>query len=90
MPWSSEGTFEEGGLIEIQTVLQTNHGGYVIVGVCANYENPTQACFDANKLEFVEDVLYGAPKDVNYPDRGYLVPTIKGARTLLPDCKYQV
>ena len=25
-------------------------------------------------LEFVEDSLYGAPQDVNYPERGYVAP----------------
>uniref|UniRef100_A0A7S1Y7U5 Chitin-binding type-4 domain-containing protein n=1 Tax=Grammatophora oceanica TaxID=210454 RepID=A0A7S1Y7U5_9STRA len=80
MPWNSEATYEEGGLIEVETVLQTNHGGHIVVGVCADYENPTQACFDANRLEFVEDALYGAPKDINYPDRGYLAPQTSAAQ----------
>jgi len=34
----------------------------------------TQGCFQANPLEFVEDLLYGSPKDVNYPYRAYMAP----------------
>jgi hypothetical protein len=74
MPWSSEITLQEGGLITVESVFNTNHGGHIVVSVCANVLNPTQACFDANRLEFVEDALYGAPKDIHYPERGYLAP----------------
>jgi len=35
---------------------------------------PTKECFDENKLTFLSDELYGAPRDVNYPERGYLAP----------------
>ena len=37
-------------------------------------ETATQACFDANPLVFESDDLYGAPKDPNYPGRGYIAP----------------
>lgn len=30
-----------------------------------------QACLDAHPLEFVQDLSYGIPKDVNHPERAY-------------------
>jgi len=35
---------------------------------------PTKECFDENKLTFISDESYGAPQDMNYPERGYLAP----------------
>ena len=32
----------------------------------------TQDCFDSHPLEFMEDVLYGMPKDEVYTDRAYV------------------
>ena len=39
---------------------------------------PNEACFDSHILEFVSDELYGAPKDVNHPERGYVAPPSDG------------
>jgi hypothetical protein len=33
--------------------------------------NLDQDCLDAHPLEFVEDLTYGVPKDVNHPERAY-------------------
>ena len=56
--------------------LTAHHKGHVQVSVCpdADVLNPKQECFDANRLEFVRDPLYGAPRDANYPERGYVAP----------------
>ena len=35
---------------------------------------PTQECFSNGALAVVEDLLYGAPPDVNYPERAYIAP----------------
>ena len=75
MPFISQGTYAPGGTILVESVFTANHEGHIVVGICPNVANPTQECFDANQLEFVEDPLYGAPKDVNYPERGYIAPT---------------
>ena len=74
MPFISQGTYAAGGTILMESVFTANHEGHIVVGLCADVANPTQACFDSNQLEFVEDPLYGAPKDVNYPERGYIAP----------------
>lgn len=39
---------------------------------------PDEACFDSHVLDFVSDELYGAPKDSNYPARGYVAPSSGG------------
>jgi hypothetical protein len=31
-------------------------------------------CFEQNKLTFVEDLIYGANYDPNYPHRAYIAP----------------
>ena len=75
MPFISQGTYAAGGTIMVESILTANHRGHFVMGLCADVANPTQACFDSNQLEFVEDPLYGAPKDVNYPERGYIAPS---------------
>lgn len=41
----------------------------------SSQDAPTQECFDENPIMFMEDMLYGAPADKNYPDRAYIAPT---------------
>jgi len=57
-------------------VLTAHHKGHFVLKACpvSPGEIPSQGCFDANPLEFVSDELYGAPKDVNFPDRAYIAP----------------
>jgi hypothetical protein len=57
-------------------VLTAHHKGHFVLKACSISpgEIPSQACFDANPLEFVSDELYGAPKDVNFPERAYIAP----------------
>ncbi|KAL7548412.1 hypothetical protein ACHAWF_011703, partial [Thalassiosira exigua] len=38
------------------------------------WEVASQECFDQHPLIFVEDNIYGAVPDVNYPERAYLPP----------------
>jgi len=71
IPWNSQGVYTEGQIITVKSYLSTNHKGHMDLMLCPDSENPTQECFEANPLEFVEDLKYGAPKDVNYPNRGY-------------------
>ena len=58
------------------TQITAHHKGHFEFYACAITagQSPTQACFRANPLEFVEDLLYGSPKDVNYPYRAYIAP----------------
>ena len=64
--------YEEGAVIDVESVLTAHHKGHFELKACpvAPGEAPTQSCFDENKLEFVEDVLYNAPADPLYPERG--------------------
>ncbi|KAL3908279.1 MAG: hypothetical protein SGILL_008543 [Bacillariaceae sp.] len=71
MPWISQQEYEEGQVIEVHSHLTANHAGHMMVRACAMGKDSTQECFNANKLEFVEDVSYGMPKDPAFPDRGY-------------------
>ena len=63
-------------MIDVESVLTAHHKGHFEVKACsvAPGEAPTQACFDQHRLTFVEDVLYGAPADPLYPERGEELP----------------
>ena len=69
--------YEEGAVIDIESVLTAHHKGHFELKACpvAPGEVPTQACFDSNKLTFVEDKLYGALPDPLYPERGEIYST---------------
>jgi hypothetical protein len=58
------------------TQITAHHKGHFEFYACriTAGESPTQACFRANPMEFVEDLLYGSPKDINYPYRAYMAP----------------
>lgn len=73
MPWISQNTFAEGGIITVKSFLHTHHAGHMTLSLCPDGPTSAQACFDApeNKLMFVNDPLYGMPQDPNYPERGY-------------------
>ena len=77
LPWLTEATYSTGSVIDIEVVLTAHHQGHFEFKACP-VENlqgvASQACFDEHPLEFVMDVLYGAPKDANYPVRAYLAP----------------
>jgi len=66
----------------MEFVFTANHKGHHVTFACPDFHNPTQECFDQYPLEFIEDKsmeVYGtdanAPKDSNYPNRGYVNPT---------------
>jgi len=71
IPWNSQETYIEGQIISVKSYLNAHHKGHMDLMLCPDGENPTQECFEANPVEFVEDAKHGAPKDVNYPERGY-------------------
>jgi hypothetical protein len=71
MPWISQQEYEEGQVIEVHSHLTANHAGHMMIRACAMGKESTQECFNNNRLEFVEDVAFGMPKDPAYPDRGY-------------------
>ena len=74
MPVNIQGTFQQGQEIELDAVITAHHKGHFEYKACPIKpgEVPTQACFDAYPLEFVEDKIYNAPKDTNYPERAYI------------------
>jgi len=75
-----QATYHAGQEIVIDVVLTAHHKGHFVYNVCPidpnqfPMESPSQACFNENPLEFVEDLLYGAPKDSNFPERAYVAP----------------
>jgi len=72
MPWESQATYTIGQEIRIDTLVTAHHFGHFEVKACGNGRDSTQACFDANPLEFVEDDAYGMPKDEIYKGRAML------------------
>eukprot|EP00590_Aulacoseira_subarctica_P007437 CAMPEP_0172436386 /NCGR_PEP_ID=MMETSP1064-20121228/71696_1 /TAXON_ID=202472 /ORGANISM="Aulacoseira subarctica , Strain CCAP 1002/5" /LENGTH=495 /DNA_ID=CAMNT_0013184787 /DNA_START=261 /DNA_END=1748 /DNA_ORIENTATION=+ len=75
LPPKIQATYVKGQQIDLQVVLTAHHKGHFTYSACAlsaGQTTATQQCFDANKLMFVKDNLYGAPKDTRYPDRAYI------------------
>jgi hypothetical protein len=74
MPNNIQATYNQGEEIDFEAVLTAHHKGHFTYKACPiqGDELPTQACFDSNPLIFVQDNLYGAPPDPNYPDRAYI------------------
>jgi len=75
LPPKIQATYVKGQQIDLQVVLTAHHKGHFTYSACAlktGETTATQQCFDANPLTFVQDNLYGAPKDPSYPDRAYI------------------
>jgi len=85
MKWQSQATYTQGQVITIEAVLTAHHKGHFELYACA-LKNPeevaTKSCFEENPLKFVKDVLYGSPKDKNYPMRAYVAPNDGNANTI--------
>lgn len=66
--------YEEGAVIDIESVLTAHHKGHFELKACAIApgEIATQECFDNHPLTFVNDELYGAPPDPLYTERAYI------------------
>lgn len=75
--------YQPGSEIDIEVVLTAHHKGHFELKACPlnPYEVPTKDCFDKpeHKLTFVSDELYGAPPDVNHPERAYIPPSSIGS-----------
>jgi len=70
--WNSNGSiYGEGDIITINSFLTAHHTGHMEARACPMGRGSTQECFDANVLEFVEDLAYSMPKDEDHPERGY-------------------
>eukprot|EP00522_Entomoneis_paludosa_P013138 CAMPEP_0172452308 /NCGR_PEP_ID=MMETSP1065-20121228/10024_1 /TAXON_ID=265537 /ORGANISM="Amphiprora paludosa, Strain CCMP125" /LENGTH=195 /DNA_ID=CAMNT_0013204351 /DNA_START=212 /DNA_END=795 /DNA_ORIENTATION=+ len=79
VPWTSQAIYTQGQYIDIDMVLFNNNGGHAEFEVCSVDDgSPTQTCFANHPLTFEEDLLYGAPKDPNYPYRAYVAPDSHG------------
>ena len=76
MPADPQLQYAQGQEIEVDVVLTAHHMGHFEFFACPVVEGeiPTGDCFEEYPLEFVSDPLYGAPKDINYPERAYIAP----------------
>jgi chitinase len=76
LAWSSQATYVEGQIIEVTAHLPAHHDGHFVMRGCPEGTNPSESCFSQYVLEFMEDTSpdsqYKAPKDLNYPERGYV------------------
>lgn len=66
--------YEEGAIIDIESVLTAHHLGHFEVKACPiiTGEVATQECFDAHPLMFISDEFYNAPADPLYPGRAHI------------------
>jgi len=72
MPWISQATYNPGDIIQVDSYLTAHHKGHFEVKGCPLGRESSQECFNAYPLEFVEDLLFGMPKDLAHPGRGHL------------------
>lgn len=71
MPTKIQAEYTQGQDVVLDVTLTAHHKGHFVFSACpiSPGEIPTQECFDANQLTFVEDLLHGANYDPNYPGR---------------------
>jgi len=71
MPNVVQASYSTGSTVEFESILTAHHWGHFTLKACpiSPGQVPSQSCFDSNPLTFVEDTLYGAPSDPNYPER---------------------
>mmetsp|Transcript_3313 Transcript_3313/g.7203 ORF Transcript_3313/g.7203 Transcript_3313/m.7203 type:complete len:518 (+) Transcript_3313:241-1794(+) len=84
MPLNVQATYEQGATIDVEVVLTAHHRGHFEFKACPLAQHgdvPTQDCFDDYELEFVEDLIYGAPKDDAHPCRAYIPPATDSTET---------
>jgi len=90
----AQAIYTEGQIIDMEFVFTANHNGHHVTYACPDFDNPTKECFQQYPLEFIEDIsvqAYGtnanAPKDNNFPHRGYVNPGASHTRMRfkLPD-----
>lgn len=62
MPWISQEAYTEGQVITVSMTLTAHHAGHMELKACPNGRASDQACFDANPLEFVDDIAFQMPK----------------------------
>ena len=70
-------TYNQGAVIEVESVLTAHHKGHLQVSVCAG--ELSEDCFNANMLTFVEDVSGYEKKanvDVLHPERAHIYPAV--------------
>jgi hypothetical protein len=79
MPWLSQGYYDEGGEIIIESYLDTHHNGHMEARVCVINDADPNSCttpehFAGKELVFELDLALGGhtpmPKDQNYTERG--------------------
>jgi len=74
MPMNIQETYVEGSIVDLESALTAHHKGHIELRGCAiEYgEVAQQSYFDDNPFVFIEDNLYEATPDANYPERAYL------------------
>jgi hypothetical protein len=75
-----QATYTSGQTIDLHVSLTAHHKGHFTFKACpiSSGQQPTQACFDANRLKFISG--HGANFDPNYPDRAYIPPAPPGTQ----------
>jgi len=72
--WQSQAVYSQGSIITTKVAITAYHKGFFEFYACPRNQPNTEACFKQYPLTFVQDKLYGAVKDNNYPMRAYASP----------------
>jgi len=77
LPATLQGCYKPGSDIIFESILTAHHMGHFTFKACpiSHGDVPSQECFDANPLVFLEDELYGANPDPLFPERAYIPRT---------------
>jgi hypothetical protein len=73
-----QAVYVENSYINVTVTLTAHHKGHFVFKACSIEDTttvPTQECFDAHPLKFIQDLYYGAPADANHPERAYVAPS---------------
>ena len=92
MPINPQAVYTEASLINVTVTLTAHHKGHFVFSACPISNTttiPTRACFEQYRLIFVKDLLYGAPVDVNHPERVYVAPSTIPSRVYPTDYEFK-
>jgi hypothetical protein len=73
---SPQAQYTQGQKIQVDAFLTAHHMGHSEFAACPIQPGGKALgnCFEKYPLEFVPDPLYGAPKDIAYPNCAYIAP----------------
>mmetsp|Transcript_30370 Transcript_30370/g.52629 ORF Transcript_30370/g.52629 Transcript_30370/m.52629 type:complete len:230 (+) Transcript_30370:159-848(+) len=72
MPWLPQGTYDEEGIMRVDSYLDTHHNGHMEIRACVVDDTDPTSCttpeeFEGNELHFVQDLIHPEAADAGHP-----------------------